>query len=98
MHGTRVPMPCLCWMLSQLLQGDERPVADMTGHTGFYNVNLSFLPSDLSPQQIDQLPAAMRDRPSLFDAFKEQLGLKRTAGKGPGRYFVIDHIERPSAN
>ncbi|MGC2208483.1 MAG: TIGR03435 family protein [Candidatus Korobacteraceae bacterium] len=38
------------------------------------------------------------DRPSIFDALKEQLGLKLAAQRGPVQYLVIDHIERPSEN
>jgi uncharacterized protein (TIGR03435 family) len=38
------------------------------------------------------------DRPSLFDAVKEQLGLKLQAEKGPVEYYVIDHVEKPSEN
>lgn len=98
MTGTRAPMPYFCWMLGQLLQGDERPVVDMTGLTGFYDFHLSFRPTGLPQEEFDQLPAEARDRPSLFDALKEQLGLKLTARKGPVQYFVIDHIERPTEN
>jgi len=98
MNGTRVPMPYFCWMLGQLLQGDERPVVDMTGLTGLYDFHLTFLPPGLPQQQLDQLPAEARERPSLFDALKEQLGLKLTARKGPVQYFVIDHIDRPTEN
>jgi uncharacterized protein (TIGR03435 family) len=98
MTGTRVPMPYFCWMLGQLLQGDERPVVDMTGLTGFYNFHLSFLPTNLPQEDFDQLPQEARDRPSLFAALKDQLGLKLTARKGPVQYFVIDHIDRPTEN
>jgi uncharacterized protein (TIGR03435 family) len=28
----------------------------------------------------------------------EKLGLKLESGKGPGRFLVIDHVEKPSAN
>jgi uncharacterized protein (TIGR03435 family) len=98
MHGTRVSMPFFCWMLGQNLQQDERPVVDMTGLTGFYDFNLSFLPQSLSQEAHDTLPQEVLDRPSLFEALKEQLGLKLSAQKGPVQYFVIDHVERPSEN
>ena len=98
MTGTRVPMPYFCWMLGQLLQSDERPVVDMTGLTGLYNFHLSFLPTNLPQADFDQLPQEARDRPTLFDALKDQLGLKLTARKGPVQYFVIDHIDRPTEN
>jgi len=96
--GHRVPMPYFCWLLSQNLQDDERPVVDLTGLTGFYDFTLSFLPPGLPQEQLDQLSPEARDRPSLFEALKDQLGLKLAAGKGPVQYFVIDHIDRPTTN
>jgi uncharacterized protein (TIGR03435 family) len=98
MSGVRVPMPYFCWMLGQLLQGDERPVVDMTGLSGFYDFHLSFLPDGLPQEEHDKLSAKALDRPSLFDALKEQLGLKLAARRGPVQYFVIDHVDRPSEN
>jgi bla regulator protein BlaR1 len=40
----------------------------------------------------------LQDRPSLFDALKDQLGLKLQPEKGPVEYYVIDHVDKPSAN
>jgi uncharacterized protein (TIGR03435 family) len=97
-HGNRVPIPYFCWLLSQNLQDDERPVVDLTGLTGFYDFTLSFLPQNLPQQVHDNLSQETLDRPNLFDALREQLGLKLTAQKGPVQYFVIDHIDRPTQN
>jgi uncharacterized protein (TIGR03435 family) len=36
--------------------------------------------------------------PSLFKALEEQLGLKLMPAKEPVDTFVVDHIEKPSAN
>jgi uncharacterized protein (TIGR03435 family) len=38
------------------------------------------------------------DRPSIFVALKEQLGLKLEPQKGPLEYYLIDHVEKPEAN
>jgi uncharacterized protein (TIGR03435 family) len=46
----------------------------------------------------DDLPAAMQELPTIFDALKQQLGLKLEPAKGPVEYFVIDHVDKPSAN
>jgi uncharacterized protein (TIGR03435 family) len=98
MHGEHVSMAFFCWMLGQLLQEDERPVVDMTGLKGFYDFRMSYLPQGLPEEERSRLPQAVLDRPSIFEALQEQLGLKLTAEKGPVQYFVIDHIERPSGN
>jgi uncharacterized protein (TIGR03435 family) len=95
--GTRVPMPYLCWQLGQILQDDERPVVDETGLKGKYDFALTWLPSN-ADQFRDKLPSDVFERPIIFAAVREQLGLKLTAQKGPVTYFVIDHIERPSEN
>jgi uncharacterized protein (TIGR03435 family) len=96
--GTRVPMPYLCWWLGQQLQNTKRPVIDLTGLTNNYDFTLSFTPELPPDVSRDVLPPELRDRPSLFDAVKQQLGLKLVPQKGPIDYYVIDHIDRPSDN
>ena len=97
-RGIRVPIPYLCWNLGQILQNDERPVVDLTGLKGNYDFTLTFLPSNIPDQFRDTLSQDVLDRPSIFDALRDQLGLKLTAQKGPVTYFVIDHVERPTEN
>jgi uncharacterized protein (TIGR03435 family) len=97
-HGTRVPMKYFCWWLGQVLQRDQRPVIDLTGLDKNYDFTLAFLP-DLPPNvPTENLPPGLLDRPSIFEALKQQLGLKLEAQKGPVEYFVIDHIEKPAGN
>jgi uncharacterized protein (TIGR03435 family) len=93
--GKRVPMNYLAWFLGQALQNDERPVVDETGLKGNYDWTLSFAPV-LPPGAVANAEAS--DRPSLFDAVRDQLGLKLQAQRGPVQYFVIDHVEKPSPN
>lgn len=95
--GTRVPIPYLCWQLGQILQDDERPVIDETGLKGKFDFNLIWLPGN-ADQFRDTLPPDVFERPVIFSAVRDQLGLKLTARKGPVTYFVVDHIERPSEN
>jgi uncharacterized protein (TIGR03435 family) len=96
--GKRVPMQYLCWWLGQVLQRDERPVVDMSGLQGNYDFTLSFAP-ELPPNiPRENLPAGFLDRPTIFDALKQQLGLKLEAQKGPVEYYVIDHVEKPGEN
>ena len=96
--GARVPMQYLCWWLGQQLQRDGRPVIDKTGLTNSYDFTLVFAP-ELAPDiSRESLGSEFRDRPSIFDALREQLGLKLSPEKGPVDYYVIDHVERPSEN
>ena len=97
--GKRVPMQYFSWFLGNtLLQRDERPVIDKTGLDKFYDFTLTFAP-DLPPDfPKENLPSGFLDRPSIFDALKQQLGLKLEAQKGPVEYYVIDHVERPADN
>ena len=79
--------------LADLLSGEtlkmsERPVVDMTGLKGVYDMTL-----DWSPEA-----APTPEKPSLFTAVTEQLGLKLEAQKAPVEILVIDHAEKPSGN
>ena len=73
-----------------------------TGLDGNYDFKLSFLP-ELPPNfnrenAPPNLPPGFFDRPNLFDALKQQLGLKLEPQKGPVEFYVIDHAEKPAAN
>ena len=97
--GTRVPMPYLCyWLGLNPVRNDGRPVIDRTGLTGNYDFTLSFAPELPLGFPKENLPAGLLDRPSIFDALKQQLGLKLGAQKGPVEYYVIDHVQKPAEN
>jgi uncharacterized protein (TIGR03435 family) len=96
--GTRVPMQYLGWWLGQQLQNDGRPVIDKTGLDQSYDFTLSFMPQLPPNASRDSLPPELQELPSIFDALKEQLGLKLEPEKGPVEYYVIDQVERPSPN
>lgn len=97
-RGRGVSMSYLCWFLSQLTQDKERPVIDRTGLTGTFDFMLSFLPEQVANSSDDHLLTELHDRPSLFTALKEQLGLRLVPENGPVQYFVVDRVDRPSAN
>lgn len=96
--GIRVPMLYLTWWLGQILQNDARPVIDRTGLTNSYDFTLSFAPQLPPDANKDGPPPEPRDRPSIFEALRQQLGLKLTAQRGPVDHYVIDHIDKPSEN
>lgn len=81
----------------------DRTVIDKTGIAGQFNFHLEFSPDTAIPGQnlngAGQTEAPLDpDRPSLFTALQEQIGLKLTPDKGPVSFLVIDHVEKPTAN
>jgi uncharacterized protein (TIGR03435 family) len=61
-------------------------IVDDTGLMGYYDLQLEW--------SLDQ--AATDDKPSLFTALQEQLGLKLQPERGPVDVLVIDHVEKPT--
>ena len=76
-------MPELARILSNYT---DRPVIDRTGLQGRYGIKLDFSLHDGD------------DRPIVFTAVQEQLGLKLEAGRAPIDMLIIDHIEKPTPN
>jgi uncharacterized protein (TIGR03435 family) len=84
------------------------PVADGTGLKGSYDLTLAFSsvdrtlappPASASQQAAGTLAADPSGVVSLFDAFKNELGLKLEKEKRPMPVLVIDQIEeQPTAN
>ena len=62
----------------------ERVVVDRTGLQGAFDV------------EIDWSADASSDKPSIFTAVQEQLGLKLDFERNPVDVVVIDHVERPT--
>jgi uncharacterized protein (TIGR03435 family) len=75
----------------------DRPVVDRTGLSGRYDFDLEFAPDERLWGGI--LPAPENsDKPDLFKAVQEQLGLRLEATRGPVDALIIDRIERPTEN
>jgi uncharacterized protein (TIGR03435 family) len=85
------PLSELTIRLSALL---GRPVVDMTGEKRNFDFHLRWNPDETYAAA--NSPNA--DRPSLFTALQEQLGLKVESGKVPVDVLVVDHAEPPSDN
>jgi uncharacterized protein (TIGR03435 family) len=75
----------------------DRPVVDRTGLSGRYDFDLEFAPDESLWGGILRRPENS-DKPDLFGAVQEQLGLRLEATKGPVEALIIDHVERPSEN
>ena len=73
-------------LLMQVLAGASgRIVVNRTGLTGPFSVDLEYSPDQTAT-----------DKPSIFTAVQEQLGLKLEAARGPVDVVVIDHVEHPT--
>jgi bla regulator protein blaR1 len=83
-----------------------RTVVDKTGLTGKYDLNLEWQPDENQVAMFQAMrvpegygaPAPDPTGPSLFAALQEQLGLELESETGPVETFVIERVERPSAN
>jgi uncharacterized protein (TIGR03435 family) len=81
-------------------------VIDKTGLTGEYDFTLQYAPEPgqggpealgLPPQNYTP-PPVDPNRPSIFTAVQEQLGLQLESQKGQVEILVVDQVERPSEN
>jgi uncharacterized protein (TIGR03435 family) len=91
-----IPISALAANLSARV---DRTVVDKTGLTGRYDIALQWAPDAThGPTMADDQGTAPSERPSIFTALQEQLGLKLEATKGPVDTIVVDHVEMPSEN
>lgn len=93
--GQSVGLRMLALNLSNEL---DRPVIDKTGLVGNYDFELKWTPVVLSAGPVDPPLPTEPDRPWIFTALQEQLGLRLEPKKGPVEVLVIDRVERPSKN
>ncbi len=91
--------------LASLLQAAvlDRPVIDQTGLEGRFDFTLKWTPDEFQFRGfgagIPRPPADAADAPpDLMTAMQQQLGLKLEGTKAPVEMFVVDHVEKPSAN
>jgi uncharacterized protein (TIGR03435 family) len=95
-HGTEADLGFISFSMPDLAMGlqffvHDRPIIDRTGLPGSYDFKLRYTYDEANTTD----PNAP---PGLFTAIQEQLGLKLEPVKAPIDVFVIDHVERPSAN
>ena len=89
---------------SQLMQSAvlDRPAVNSTALAGKYDFQLKWTPdeSQFGGMGIKVPPPseAADAPPPLFTALQEQLGLKMDVEKTPVQVYVLDHVEKPSAN
>jgi hypothetical protein len=77
-----------------------RVVVDRTGLMGWFDLDLTWTPDEMAQaplgSSIVPLPGIDPNRPSIFTAIQEQLGLKLESTKGDVDVLAIDHVERPT--
>ena len=77
-------------LATRLLQYVDRPVIDKSGLKGSYEWALRFaIPLTAEPSD---------ERPSIFDAMRQQLGLKLEASRAPYEVLVVNSIRSPTPN
>jgi uncharacterized protein (TIGR03435 family) len=87
--GRGVPLSRLAYTLSEEL---KEFVIDRTGMTGNYYFGFTF-------RHLDDPVADAPEVASLFDALRDELGLRLERQKGPVEFLVVDHAERlPTEN
>src|SRR4030095_2999976 len=91
LDGKGVSMATLA---ANIARSVRRSVIDKTGLTGTYDLHLEWTDAPLN----DIPNPEVSDRPSIFTAVTEQLGLKLESAKGSVEVIVIDRMERPSQN
>jgi len=91
--GTGLPLTQLASNLSQRV---GRTVVDRTGLTGRYDFLVEYTPDPPAGAAPPGGPPADPDRPSIYAALQEQLGLKLDAQRGAVDVLVVDAIQRPT--
>ena len=85
LNATNTPMSEFATYLSDSV---DRPVLDKTGMQGEFDLTLTYDPQDRGGE-----------RPSIYAALQQQLGLRLQPAKAPLDVLVVDHVDRtPSAN
>jgi uncharacterized protein (TIGR03435 family) len=83
-----------------------RPVVDQTGlRAAGYDFDLSFtnlprrdITAAVPDPAVGPPTITLPTEPDMFEAFRDQLGLKLERRRAPVDVLVIDHVERPSDN
>lgn len=84
------PFATFVYLLARQL---DHALTDKTNLKGTYDIKLQW--STELRAGADTLPS---DRPSVFTALQDQLGLKLESVKGPVEVLVIDSVQKPTEN
>ena len=92
-------MPVAAFAAGVARQLQDRPVVDRTGLEGRFDARVSWRPTDMTAEQLAQVPADRRPPDvNIFEAFEQQAGLRLEARREPIEVLVIDQIQRADEN
>jgi uncharacterized protein (TIGR03435 family) len=85
--------------LASMLNIATRPaqVVNKTGLSGSYEIAMEFDPTPIQSGPV-VTPPGVGDKPSVFTALEEQLGLKLVPSRTVRPTLIVDHIELPTEN
>jgi uncharacterized protein (TIGR03435 family) len=76
----------------------DRPVINQTTIDGRFDFTLDWMPDETQFASFGTPNVPDTGKPNIYEAFKEQLGLRLEATRAPADIIVIDKIEKPSDN
>jgi bla regulator protein blaR1 len=92
--GRRVNMDTIAASLGGM-ESMDRPILNRTGLSGVFDFTIEW---SHQLQSLSANPTTETSGLSLFQALREQLGLKLEPQTGPVDVLVLDHVEEPSDN
>jgi uncharacterized protein (TIGR03435 family) len=95
--GKAAPMGYFAWRLSQVL---DRPVFDRTQIQGSFDFDLLFFREVLATPAIAGATSPLPEvpGPTVFEALRDQLGLRLERDRGTVDVMVVDDAEKPAEN
>ena len=90
--------------LARMLAGQVQTVVhDRTGLPGIYKFSVTWTPdqfrlSGVGRPALNGEPGIDPNGPTLFDALRDQLGLRLQETQGPVESVVIERVDRPTGN
>jgi uncharacterized protein (TIGR03435 family) len=94
-NGKKSTMAGVAKMLSVAL---KRPVVDETGLTSYYDLDMKWNDPDAPGGQPRVTGFGAENAGLLNSILQDELGLRLTNANGPVEYWVVDHVEPPTAN
>jgi uncharacterized protein (TIGR03435 family) len=76
----------------------DRPVTNQTKIEGRYDFTLDWMPDETQFATFGRVNVPDTGKPNIYEAFREQLGLRLEAARAPADIMVVDKVEKPSEN